>query len=149
MKIRPYVDSDWEVVREIYDLSKPDEMRGAVDRGAILPLNQDPAMLALFRTSTIVVADEAEQILGFGGNKDNYISWLFVHPAYRRQGVARALLKEIIERLDGSITLNVAAENRAARQLYSSLGFVVVRDFAGQLNGHAVRVLTLSYERAG
>jgi hypothetical protein len=31
MTIRPYMDSDWEAVRDIYDLSKPDEMRGSVD----------------------------------------------------------------------------------------------------------------------
>jgi ribosomal protein S18 acetylase RimI-like enzyme len=149
MRIRPYTGSDWEAVREIYDLSKPDEMRGAIDLDTILPLNQDPAMLALFHDSIILVAHEAEQIVGFGGHKGNYISWLFVHPAHRRQGVARALLKEIIERLNGLITLNVAAENLAARQLYSGLGFTVARDFAGQFNGQGLRVLTLSYERAG
>jgi ribosomal protein S18 acetylase RimI-like enzyme len=149
MRIRAYADSDWEAIREIYDLSKPDEMRGSIDLGAILPLNQDPSMLELFRESIILVADEADQVVGFGGHKGNYISWLFVHPGHRRQGIARALVEEILERLSGSITLNVAAENQAARQLYSSFGFTVARDFAGTFNGQDIRVLTLSYERAG
>lgn len=149
MKIRPYIESDWDDVREIYDLSKPDEMRGAVDLSTIVPLSQDASMLALFRDSTILVADEAGQIVGFGGNKGNYVSWLFVHPAHRRKGVARILLKEIIGKLTGRITLNVTAENRAARQLYLDLGFAVAREFTGKFNGQDLVVLTLSYEQAG
>jgi ribosomal protein S18 acetylase RimI-like enzyme len=144
--IRPYVDSDWEAVREIYDLAKPDEMRGSVDLGAMLPLKQDPPMLELFHSSTILVA-ETDRIVGFGGHKGSYISWLFVHPSHRRQGVARALLRAVVERLTGVITLNVAAENQAARQLYAGLGFTIARDVVGEFNGRAVRVLTLSYER--
>ena len=56
MQIRPYSDADWESVREINDLSKP-EMSGAVSLDAILPLDADPSMLALFRDSVISVAD--------------------------------------------------------------------------------------------
>jgi hypothetical protein len=36
MNIRDYVDSDWESVRGIHDLSEPDEMRGSGDLSAIL-----------------------------------------------------------------------------------------------------------------
>ena len=149
MKIRPYADSDWEDVRGIYDLSKPDELRGAVDVSMILPLDQDPSMLALFRDSTIAVAEEGGHVIGFAGNKGNYISWLFVHPVHRRRGVARELLGEVMGQLRGPITLNVAAENQPARQLYASLGFEVAKDFTGTFNGHDIRVLTLSYEQAG
>ena len=49
MTIRPYVDSDWPAVREVYDLAKPDEMRGSVDLGAVLPMEQDPNALTLFQ----------------------------------------------------------------------------------------------------
>ena len=71
-------------------------MQGSVDENAVLQLEQDPPMLALFCDSTIFVADEGDQIIGFGGYKGNYVSWLFVHPAQRRRGVARALLREIM-----------------------------------------------------
>src|SRR4029453_14694373 len=118
MKIRPYEASDWEAVREIYDLSKPDEMRGGVDVRAIVPLGHDPSGLALFRDSVIFVVADAERVVGFGGHKGNYIAWLFVHPAHRRRGVARALLKEIMGQLQGPITLNVGSWNRAALKLY-------------------------------
>ena len=149
MQIRPYVSSDWKDVREIYDLAKPDEMRCSVDANAVLPLDQYPPMLALFRDSVIFVAEEADQIVGFGGHKGNYISWLFVHPAHRRRGIARALLSQIMGRIKGPITLNVAAENRAAWNLCAGLGFTIAREFIGHYQGQDVAVLTLMYEQAG
>ena len=83
-----YTDIDWEAVRNIYDLSKPDEMRGSVDLSAILPLSDDPKHLAMFRESSIIVIEEANNIIGFAGHKGNYISWVYVHPAHRRRGIA-------------------------------------------------------------
>ena len=148
MKIRPYKASDWEAVRDIYDLSKPDEMRGGVDVGAIIPLQQDPAGLALFHGSAIFVAEDGDRVIGFGGHRANYISWLFVHPEHRRKGVARALLNEMMEDLEGPATLNVGAWNLAARQLYHEAGFVATREFIGTFNGRDVAVLTLVYEPA-
>ena len=146
MTIRPYEASDWDAVRDIYDLAKPDEMRGGVDFQTIVPLSEDPARLAGFRDSTILVAEDAKRVVGFAGHSGNYISWLFVHPAHRRHGVARTLLKEIMGHLRGLITLNVGRWNQGARKLYGDLGFVVVREFIGTFNGHDVEVLTLAYE---
>ena len=139
MKIRPYEASDWEAVREIYDLSKPDEMRGGVDVRAVVPLGQDPSGLALFRDSVSSWPLMLNGVVGFGGHKFKYISWLFVHPAHRRRGIARALLKEIIGHLQGAITLNVGHWNHAARKLFDELGFVV---------GAARRTVTRSIEGA-
>lgn len=53
-----------------------------------------------------------------------------VAPAYRRQGIAEALVKELIARLAAkavtSLTLEVRASNEAAQGLYEKLGFVQV-----------------------
>ena len=46
-----------------------------------------------------------------------------VDPRVRRHGVARALLQQLASRIDGSIFLEVAEPNMAARNLYTSLGW--------------------------
>jgi [ribosomal protein S18]-alanine N-acetyltransferase len=55
---------------------------------------------------------------------------LGVVPEYRRHGVARVLLQTVFaeaeRRRSASIVLEVAADNTAARQLYTGLGFLPV-----------------------
>ena len=148
MHIRPYRDTDWAAVRDIYDLAKPDEMRGVVDASVIPRLEADPDMMVLFRNSEIFVAERSERIFGFGGSRGNFITWLFVHLEYRRQGAAQALVRALLARLSGTITLNVATTNVAAYNLYKRLGFTVEREFIGQFNGHACPVAKLRYEKA-
>jgi ribosomal protein S18 acetylase RimI-like enzyme len=148
MIIRAYTDADWPTVRDIYDLAKPDEMRGVVAADTILPLDSDPEMKTLFRDSQILVMESDDCIIGFGGNQGNHISWLFVHPAHRREGVAMALVRAIMARLDGSVTLNVSTENTAARRLYARLGFTVEREFIGDFKGHSCPVSRLRYDPA-
>jgi ribosomal-protein-alanine acetyltransferase len=48
---------------------------------------------------------------------------LAVDRAYRRRGIGRRLLQEITFRYKGTIWLEVRESNRAARNLYKSLGF--------------------------
>jgi len=108
MPIRPYRDFDWAAVRDIYDLAKPDEMRGVVEPSAIPRLEVDPDMMTLFRNSEIFVMERGERIVGFGGSRGTFITWLFVHPEHRRTGVAQALVHEFLARRTGTITLNVA-----------------------------------------
>ena len=48
---------------------------------------------------------------------------LAVAPKYRRQGVAEALLRELIQVANGDIFLEVAEPNQAARNLYTRLGW--------------------------
>jgi ribosomal protein S18 acetylase RimI-like enzyme len=148
MQIRPYRDADWDSVREIYDVSKPDEMRGVVDASTIPPLASDASMLALFGDSHIIVMGNASDVMGFAGTRANSITWLFVHPRHRRKGVARALVLELIARIGGTITLNVAKSNEAAYNLYTHLGFTVEREFIGQFHGYSCPAARLRYEKA-
>jgi [ribosomal protein S18]-alanine N-acetyltransferase len=48
---------------------------------------------------------------------------LAVAPEFRRRGVARALLQELLARPDHSFFLEVRASNSAAIKLYKSFGF--------------------------
>ena len=101
--IRAYVDTDWEQVREIYDLSKPDELKNIVDADTITPLSKDDQMLPYFNESEIMVYEEEVNILGFIGRKGNVVSWLFVHPDHRRKGIGRRLLKDLIRTWKGPL----------------------------------------------
>ena len=148
MRLRPYRADDWLAVCEIYDRSKPDELRGVVEPGAILPLANDVTMKALFLESQVVVMEDADRVVGFAGSRDSFITWLFVHPAFRRKGIATALVREILERLGGPVTLNVAMGNIAARALYDGIGFEVEREFQSHFQGNPCRVARLRYHAA-
>ena len=146
MNVRGYTDADWESVINIYNLSKPDELRDSVDLRALVPFERDTRNLRLFRESRIVVVEEDETLLGFGGNNSNYISWLFVHPDHRRRGVATLILRHVMNQLNGTIKLNVFKHNTAARLLYQKAGFEIEREFVGNLNGYKTQAMTLRFE---
>jgi ribosomal protein S18 acetylase RimI-like enzyme len=145
VQVRAYAADDWPSVREIYDLAKPDELRGLLEPSTIPPLEADPEMMALFNQSQIVVVEESDRVVGFGGNREHVITWLFVHPDHRRKGVATALVRTLLSRLGDRATLNVAHANVAARALYSRLGFSVKQEFVGQFKGHPCKVVQLQY----
>jgi putative acetyltransferase len=148
LEIRLYRNDDWAVICEIYDLSKPDELRGVVEPSAILPLEMDPSMRTLFCESQIVVMEQAGHVVGFAGNRDNFINWLFVHPAHRRNGVASALIRYLLGQLTGPVTLNVAKSNAPALALYEGIGFAVEREFSGNFQGIPCKVARLRHQTA-
>ena len=148
MHLRAYCSDDWTAVCEIYNLSKPEELLGVVDAGSILPLEADSDMQALFRGSQILVAEISHRIAGFSGSRDSLITWLFVHPAFRRKGVATALVREMLTRLHQPVTLNVMMSNTPARTLYERIGFKVEREFQGNFQGNPCNVAKLRYETA-
>lgn len=52
---------------------------------------------------------------------------LFTLPSFRRLGIARALLRDLLDRSAGaSVFLEVRASNAPARQLYESEGFIPI-----------------------
>jgi ribosomal protein S18 acetylase RimI-like enzyme len=148
MLLRPFQDDDWQAVCEVYDLGKPDELRGVLDPQSLLPLADDEAMNALFRASRIVVAEDDSRVAGFAGHRGSFITWLFVHPAFRRRGIASALVRHLIGELEWPVTLNVVSENVPARALYARLGFKVERELRGNFQGWPCNVCKLSYGTA-
>ena len=148
MELRPYRSEDWAVVCEIYDLSKPEELRGVVAPSAILPLDTDPKMTALFRDSRIVVMEDAGRVVGFAGNRENFITWLFVHPNSRRKGVATSLIRQLLSEVEGPVTLNVVKSNAAALALYRDIGFTIEREYPGNFQGGPCQVAKLRHETA-
>ena len=148
MKIRAYRETDWDSVREIYDLSKPDEMRGSVDLRAVRLLESDADMMALFRESEILVMEDDGEVVGFGGTRVATSHGFSCILAIGEEELV-ALLGEILSRLPGAVSLNVAAGNHAARALYEHFGFGMKREFSGTFNGHDCKVVTMSREQQG
>jgi ribosomal protein S18 acetylase RimI-like enzyme len=144
MRLRKFEKEDWEAIKTIYNLSKADEMRGSVDLRALIPIEEDEKGIKLFNDSQIFVVEENKDILGFGGHKGNYISWLFVHPGQRRRGVGKMIIDQILRTLTGTIKLNVGKHNEAAKSLYSKYGFKIEREFIGNFNGYKSEALTMS-----
>lgn len=73
----------------------------------------------------ILVAEQAGQIVGFVScyRPDRFIHHLYVAPALWRQGIGRALLIQVLARLDGPAKLKCQSANLAARAFYRSLGW--------------------------
>ena len=57
---------------------------------------------------------------------ESEVLYLEVEPAFRRQGIAEALLRSALERTSGDWFLEVRESNLAAQALYKKLGFVNV-----------------------
>lgn len=82
-------------------------------------------------TAVFLVAKIEGKVCGYIGAyyvmDEGYITNVTVSPAYRRRGVGRALIKELISRAEdlklSFLTLEVRVSNLAAIALYSSLGF--------------------------
>ena len=141
--IRIYNESDFEYLETIYNLSKRDEFIGEDFNIIVTPLSQDQPMLDLFYASKIYIY-HMDAITGFIGLKDNYISWLFVHPEFRGQGIGKKLLSHALSLLDGEVILNVVRSNLIAVSLYKSLGFSVAREFIGHYQNNPVVVWKMS-----
>jgi len=145
MSIRNYKSEDFERLVEIYNLSKSDEFSGEASIFEVIPLTEDKQMLKLFEESKIFVYEKGS-ILGFAGHKENYISWLFVHPDHRGNKIGKLLISHILSNLRGVVALNVAHSNLAAKKLYQKLGFTVKKEFEGKYQDKPIIVNRMEYE---
>jgi len=97
---------------------------------------QMAAELGSVHTTYMVVEDDVEGTVGYGGvlapsaSSDADIQTIAVAPSFRRAGLGRALMAELIgaARVAGAqrVFLEVRADNPAAQSLYTDLGFVEV-----------------------
>ena len=132
VELRPVGRDDLDVMlalaRELYGLPTTesarhraafDAMVNDADASPFLALaDGEPAGMAIFRF---------RRRLGHR-RFQGWLSDLYVRPSVRRRGIGRALVRACTAewqlRQGDSIMLEVAADNRAARSLYESLGFV-------------------------
>jgi len=141
--IRVYKESDFSDIESIYNASKRDEFAGEKFDVTVVPLSEDHQMLQLFRESKIYIYEKSD-IVGFAGAKENYISWLFVHPDFRGMSIGKKLASHVLSELNGEVTLNVARSNISATNLYQNLGFKITKEFKGKYQGNPIAVLKMS-----
>jgi ribosomal protein S18 acetylase RimI-like enzyme len=134
--IRPYHDSDWPAICAVHDRARPDELRGSCDPRAFIPLAEDKEDLADVQRSNKFVACLGDQVIGFVGVDGDYLSWLYIDPAFSQRGIGRRLLR-LGKRLTGPSGWTIAlAGNVPALALYQSEGFQIARTFESQNKGY-------------
>ncbi len=83
------------------------------------------------RLASYIVAVTGNKVVGYAGMwlilDEAHITNVAVHPGYRKKGIGKALMLELIRRaiIAGIVkmTLEVRPSNTAARHLYAMLGF--------------------------
>ena len=123
MTVRAYRRTDFPSIVAVYADSKLDELQFEGKHFELTPLDKDPAILAAFEESDVLVYDEGS-VLGFAATFSGQLRALFVHSKTRGRGVGGALLGRVIADIKGPISLNVAASNSRARAFYEASGFV-------------------------
>jgi ribosomal-protein-alanine acetyltransferase len=84
-----------------------------------------------YRQHDFTVALCADRVAGFlvarnVADGESEILNLAVDPGYRRRGIGRALLCDLLSRHPGAFFLEVRESNRDARKFYESLGFQMI-----------------------
>jgi len=143
MSIRTLTEADAEAYRHIRLQAlrdHPDAFGACYEDAAAMPIDQLRARIAGNETDFILGAfDERSGLVGTVGFKretgikvrhKGFVWGMYVDPAYRRRGLGRELLSELLARAarqPGLERVNLAAAdgNTGAAGLYESLGFEV------------------------
>lgn len=135
LQIRPYHPTDWPQLCAVHDAARPAELAASGLSEAFLTLEQTGENEGLF-DGPLLVAEREGQVIGFVGFHDGELTWLYVHPAQQRQGIARQLVRAALAAAGTPLELDVLLGNEAALALYRSEGFEVLRRLDGKLAGN-------------
>jgi len=149
--IREYGQEDWEGICLVHDLARPRELEGSCDRRAFVPLAIDPSAQDIHdcRRWVAVDAGASGQIVGFVGVQGDSLSWLYVDPAYYRQGIGRRLLRLGLAMAGPNAWTVCLAGNEAALALYASEGLVETRRWEDENEGYACTCVRLEMGARG
>jgi len=126
MQIRDMRPDDYDALVALWtDAGLSFRPNGRDGRGRVLRELAGPCSIFL-----VAVAEGrmVAAVLGTHDGRKGWINRLAVHPAHRRQGIARALVDEVERRLDvlgiEIVTCLVEGWNADSMRLFDSLGFV-------------------------
>ncbi len=134
MSIRVFRKTDLQAILDIYKHSKLDELRFEVGDFELVPLDQDPLRWSRFKESQVYVYDNGN-ISAYCALNGSNIEAIYVHPKFRRMGIARTMLDFLLSEIEGDASLNVAKSNYPAKKLYEEYGFEVENEFSTSYNG--------------
>ena len=125
-------------------------------------INNDDNFNFLLNRATIFVCEKNCQIIGVAyfipsgnptaifENEWSYIRMVGVHPQYRGLGIAKTLTQMCLDRAkktnEKTIALHTSEFMDAARHIYESAGFVVLKEI-GQLYGRQYWIYTLDVNK--
>jgi len=125
MQLRPFSMNDYDAVYGLWAGAgtgvslRPSDQRSEIEK----KLTRDPDLFLVAEVEGHV----AGVIIGGWDGRRGWLHHLAVDPAYRRQGIATALIREVEARLKDKgclkVNLLVFAENERARKLYRDLGY--------------------------
>ena len=116
MNIRPYTESDFPEISEIYATSKLDEFVNETNESQLIPLEKDHKSLAQLKESDIhVYEDESGKVRGYGAIYGSKIRMLFVHPDSRGRGLGKGILEYLLSKTSGQVTFFVVNSNTHAK----------------------------------
>lgn len=135
IQLRKYNPEDWDSIADIYDRARLDELRASVGVEAVLSLAATFESEGLFEGEVWVACDD-ERVVGFIAFADDEVTWLYVSPAYYRQGIGKKLSRQAIDRCGKTVSTSVLSGNDAALHLYLSEGFKIMETKTGKPNGN-------------
>ena len=136
MKIIPYDATCWKGIEAVHDPARMQELRYAGLEAAFLPLSIAAEREDLFDYN-VYVAKKDEMITGFVAFTEEELAWLYVHPAYQRQGIGKKLAEFALTKMRADEKyVEVLCWNEPARNLYRSIGFTKEELLHGHMPGN-------------
>ena len=136
MKIIHYDATCWKGIEAVHDQARMQELRYAGLEAAFLPLSIAADREGLF-DYTVYVAKSDEKITGFVAFTDEELAWLYVHPAFQRQGIGKKLAEFALTKMCADEkSVEVLCGIEPARNLYRSIGFTKEELLHGHMPGN-------------
>ena len=133
--IREYVHQlDWDEICRIHDNARIVELEGSASLDAFIPLEECYKDEELFN-SKVYVGLISNNVVGFVAYDKNDITWLYVNPSSHKKGYGKKLLSYVLRKIQGNPTVTVLDNNFRALNLYTSLGFKIIKKKVGKISG--------------
>ena len=126
MEIRPYIEADQQAVAVLWRQVFPDSPpwnNPEMDIRRKLSVQRELFLVAILGAELVGTA-----MAGFDGHR-GWVYYVAVSPGYRRQGIGRALMRQVEQGLTelgcSKLNLQVRASNAQAISFYRRLGYQV------------------------